>query len=107
MKKLLPLLVVFLLTSCGKHLEDYSYLNTDRRPQVINYAERFTNPPRDTIINGKLKWIPDTILIHYLPREVGWQSYIGLKNDTDMCNTSSPAYPKYPVDISYYVVKFY
>lgn len=100
------LLILFMLIGCSKP-KDYSYLNTDRRPQVILYSERFTNPPTTAVFMGKLFWVPDTILVHYLPRTVGWQSYVGHKNDTDLCNTSSPAYPKYPVDISYYKVKFY
>jgi hypothetical protein len=106
--RLLIILAVAILLSrilpgCAKQ-QDYSYLDTDRRPQVIAIAERFTNPPK---AGADGKWVPDTILIHYLPRDVYYGSYVGLKADTNMCNTSSAAYPRFPVDISYYKVKFY
>lgn len=69
MNKLIISLILFLM-GCSKPM-DYSYLNTDRRPQVIRISERYTE---------KWKWIKtvnDT-----LNRETRWQDYINIKPDT-------------------------
>jgi len=72
------LIILFITYSCSKP-QDYSYLNTDRRPQVILTSQYYPNTPG--LILSKV-WIPDSVIIYLYPRDVDHRSYIGLPSDT-------------------------
>lgn len=71
MKKLIPILII-LFASCSKP-QDYSYLNTDRRPQVIVTSKWYKNDN---------KWKLDNTTVHYFPPTVDYRSYLGMTRDT-------------------------
>lgn len=96
---LFPVLITFF--SCSKHYEDYSYWNTDRRPQIILVSERFTDPPK--WLNNK-EWKPDSIVYHYLDRGVDTMAYSGRKPDTT--KSTCPIFgDNLYIEISYYKIK--
>jgi len=73
------LLMCYLMTICSCTKKDYSYLNTDRRPQVILVSERYTNPPK---INANGTWQPYKIVYDSLSRDIYYGSYQNQKPDT-------------------------
>ena len=72
------------LNSCTKQ-KDYSYLNTDRRPQVTIVSERYTNPPA---LNYDHTWQPYKIIYLPLSRDIDYRSYENQKPDTLISNCS-------------------
>lgn len=69
---------IVILLSCTKQ-KDYSYLNTDRRPQVTIISERYTDPPD---LNENKTWKPYKIVYHPLSRDIDYRSYENLPPDT-------------------------
>ena len=78
------LLILILLASCTKDKTDYSYWNTDRRPQVIRISERYKNPME--WLNGTT-WKPYKIVYDSMDRDIDYRSYEGLKPDTSPVST--------------------
>lgn len=93
--QMIKYLFLFLFVSCTQ--KDYSYLNEDRRTQVIRVSQHYTNPVK--ILNGK--WIPDTIVYYYYSKDTYAGSYMNLPPDTlpkiwTNCLT---------FEIAYYIIK--
>lgn len=80
MKKIFLPLAFIAAMSCTKQVEDYAYLNTDRRPQVIRISERYSNPP--AVINSDGSWRPYKIVNQEMNRDIDYRSYENLKPDT-------------------------
>ncbi len=94
------LLILILLASCTKDKTDYSYWNTDRRPQVILVSQRYTDPP--TWLNKK-EWKVDSLVLDSLPRDVDYRSYEGLIPDTN--RSTCPVYGNnLYIEISWYKI---
>lgn len=78
MKTILLFTIMIFLAGCNKP-GDFSYLNTDRRPQVIIVSERYTDPPA---ANTNGTWIPYKIMRDSLSRDIGYQAYENVPPDT-------------------------
>lgn len=95
--------IITLLMACKKQ-QDYSYLNTDRRAQVILVSQRFTNPPK---VNENGTWKADTTIWFYYHKDTDHTSYIGMKPDTIISNCAIGGIdPRYTTEIRNWQIKF-
>lgn len=83
MKTSIALIILFVLSSCGKQ-ETYENWNTDRRqnkgifvPLLI--SKRYKDPPRMNWADTT--WVPDKV-VYYFPPLTDTASHSGVPNDT-------------------------
>lgn len=102
LEKIFPIFIICcILMSCSKDKIDYSYYNTDRRPQITLVSERFTNPPKWA---DDEKWLPDSVVYHHLNRSIDTAAYSGRKPDT--LRSTCPVFgPNLYIEVSYYTIK--